>query len=91
MIDPNPRLRALAGFLAESSVQVITLVHAGTSRELHARITDLPKELEAIARDGGEIEVPQLGAIIRFSRAEVRCECADPAISIAILKALAQS
>lgn len=91
MIDPNSRLRALAGLLAEASVQTITLTHAGTRREVYARTIDLPKELEAIARDGGEVEIPQLGAVIRFSGSDVRCECADPAISIAILKALAPS
>ncbi|MBL8885051.1 MAG: hypothetical protein JNK16_00205 [Phycisphaerales bacterium] len=89
MIEPNSRLRALAGLLAEMSVEIITLTHAGTRRELHARTTDLPKELEAIARDGGEVEIPQLGAAIRFSGSNFRCECADPAISLAILKALA--
>lgn len=90
MIEPDVRLRALAGLLAEHSVQTVFLTQGGTRRVLHARTTDLPKELEAIARDGGEIEVPQLGAVICFSGTDIRCECADPAISIAILKALAR-
>lgn len=91
MTEHHPRFCALAGLLAEASVQSISLTHAGVRREVRARSTDLPGELEAIARDGGEVEVPQLRALIRFSGADVRCECADPAISIAILKALARS
>jgi len=86
---PQLRLRALAGFLAEQSVQSLVLTYRGERREVHTRTTDLPRELEAIARDGGEIEVPQFGAVIQFVGADVRCVCQDPRISIAILKALA--
>jgi len=87
--EPDPRLRALAGFFAERSVQALVLTHNGTRREVHARTTDLPRELQAIARDGGEVEAPQLGAVIQFVGADVRCVCADPAVSIAIMRALA--
>lgn len=87
--DPDPRLRALAGLLAEHSVQTLILTHAGTRLEVRSRATDLPRELEKIAREGGEIEAPELGLTIRFVGADVRCECSDPTVSIAILKALA--
>jgi len=87
--EPQLRFRALAGFLAEQSVQTLVLTYRGARREVHARSTDLPRELEAIARDGGEIEVPQFRAMIQFVGTDVRCVCPDPSISIAILKALA--
>lgn len=89
MNEPDSRLRALAGWLAEHSVQTLVLTHGGVSSEVRARVTDLPRELEAIVRDGGEVEVPQLGAVIQFVGADVRCVCADPGVSIAIMKTLA--
>jgi len=89
MSETDARLRALAGFLAERSVQALVLTHGGTRREVYARTTDLPRELEAIARDGGEVEAPQLGAVIQFVGTDVRCVCSDPAVSIAIMKSLA--
>ncbi|MBX3388647.1 MAG: hypothetical protein KF691_04250 [Phycisphaeraceae bacterium] len=87
--EPNPRLRALAGLLAEHSVPNVFVVHRGTRRELHARATDLPHELESIVRDDGVLEIPALQASILFSGGNVRCVCANTELSIAILKALA--
>lgn len=89
MRDLPDRLIALSGLLAERSVRRLILNHAGSSREVFARATDLPRELDGLVRNGGSIEAPELGAVIRFSAGDVRCECADPALSIAILKALA--
>lgn len=86
--EPNPRLRALAGLLAESSVQVVILTRGGSRRELLARVTDLPRELESIIRDGGSLEIPALQASIHFSGNDVRCACPNTELSIAILKAL---
>lgn len=88
-VQPDARLCALAGFLAERSVHTVVLIVAGTTRELGARTTDLPRELESIARSEGELHVPELDTTIRFTGNDIRCVSADPAISIAIMKALA--
>lgn len=89
MRDLSDRLVSLCGLLAENSVHRLILHHAGSTREVLARATDLPRELEALARDGGSIEAPELGATIHFAGAEFRCESIDPAVSIAILRRLA--
>ncbi|MGH7242593.1 MAG: hypothetical protein ACREJD_04180 [Phycisphaerales bacterium] len=84
----SARFRALAGFLAEQSVPLVTISRGGIRMEHRARLTDLPAELEALARDGGELEIPQLHSTIRFVGRDIRCECEDPAITLAILKTL---
>lgn len=89
MSEPNSRLCALAGFLAERAVRTLVLTGAGSQRVLRARETDLPRELETLSREGGAIEIPEFEATIHFVGADVRCVCTDPAVSIAIMKALA--
>lgn len=86
--EPSSRLRALAGLLAEHAVQEVVLSHGGARRTLHARVTDLPRELETIVREGGVLEVPALEVSIQFCGSDVRCACPNTDLSIAILKAL---
>ena len=55
-MSDTPRLReigvALAGVLAELGVTRLHLIAHGAPREVRARVTDLPREIETLVKSG---------------------------------------